>query len=284
LEKNKVRSHIQQTLLGALETILRPTVKLLLQSGISYSEFATVAKSVFVRVATEDYKRRGRPANYSQVSAMTGISRKEVSRIRDPKSTERWTPNMESSPVNTILHQWHFDPDFSDGAGRAHVLPFEGPKSFSALVARYVSDIPPGAMKATLQRAGVVTETHQGALVVHQPFFYSRQFDEDFVRGLAFSLANLGSTLLYNATLHQRVDLSVAEKSQLSRLERGVWSEHLSPAAIEKFKIWVHQAAPEFLEEANRIIGESELPKSEWDSFPKRAVGVAMFYYEEDAI
>jgi hypothetical protein len=282
LEKNKVRSHIQDALLSALETILRPTVKLLLQSGVSYSEFASVAKSVFVRVATEDYKRRGRPANYSQVSAMTGISRKEVSRIRDPKSTERWTPNMETSPVNTILHQWHFDPEFSDGAGHAHALPFEGPKSFSTLVARYVSDIPPGAMKGTLQKAGVVTEDNHGLLKVSQPFFYSRQFDEDFVRGLAFSLANHGSTLLYNATLHQRADLSVAQKSQLSRLERGVWSEHLSPAAIENFKVWVHQTAPQFLEDANRVIGESELPKSQWDSFPKRAVGVAIFYYEED--
>jgi hypothetical protein len=257
-------------------------VKLLLQSGISYSEFASVAKSVFVRVATEDYKRRGRPANYSQVSAMTGISRKEVSRIRDPKSTERWTPNMEASPLNTILHQWHFDPEFSDGAGNAHPLPFEGEKSFSQLVARYVSDIPPGAMKATLQKAGVLTQDEDGLLTVRQAFFYSRQFDEDFVRGLAFSMSNLGSTLVHNATLHQRTDLSREQKSELSRLERGVWSEHLSPEAIEKLKRWVQANAPRFLEEANRLIGESELPKNEWESHPKRAVGVAVFYYEED--
>ena len=67
-----MRSHIQDALLSALEAILRPIVKLLLQSGISYSEFANVAKSVFVHVATDEYKRRGRPANFSQVSAMTG--------------------------------------------------------------------------------------------------------------------------------------------------------------------------------------------------------------------
>src|SRR5262245_7368304 len=108
----------------------------MLQSGISYSEFASVAKSVFVRVATTEYKKRGRPANFSQVSAMTGISRKEVSRIRSAETERRWTPNMEVSPVNTILQEWHFDPDFSDGAGHARALPFEGPQSFSALVSR----------------------------------------------------------------------------------------------------------------------------------------------------
>ena len=34
-----MRSQIQDALLSALEAILRPTIKLLLQSGIGYSEF-----------------------------------------------------------------------------------------------------------------------------------------------------------------------------------------------------------------------------------------------------
>ena len=223
-----MRSHIQEALLSALEAILRPTVKLLLQSGIGYSEFVSVAKSVFVQVATDEYKRRGRPANFSQVSAMTGISRKEVSRIRKPTSDDRWTPSMESSPVNTVLHEWHFDPDFSDGGGTAKTLPFEGPLSFSTLVSRYVGDIPPGAMRSTLHKAGVLTQNADGSVSVSQPFFFAHNFDEDFIRGLAFSLSNLGSTLAYNAGLHQRTDLSREQKHELSRLERGVWSEHLS--------------------------------------------------------
>ena len=163
-----MRSHIQEALLSALEAILRPTVKLLLQSGIGYSEFVSVAKSVFVQVATDEYKRRGRPANFSQVSAMTGISRKEVSRIRKPRSDDRWTPSMEASPVNTVLHEWHFDPDFSDGGGTAKTLPFEGPLSFSTLVSRYVGDIPPGAMRSTLQKAGVLTQNSDGSVSVSQ--------------------------------------------------------------------------------------------------------------------
>jgi hypothetical protein len=277
-----VRSHIQDALLSALETILRPTIKLLLQSGISYSEFAAIAKSVFVQVATDEYKRRGRPANFSQVSAMTGISRKEVSKIRKPIEHKRWTPNMEASPVNTILHEWHFDPDFSDGAGVAKPLEFEGPLSFSALVSKYVGDIPPGAMRSTLQKAGVIEQDSRGLLIVRQPFFYSRVFNEDFVRGLAFSLSNLGSTLVNNAALFQATELSVEKKAELYRLERGVWSEHLSDAGAARFKSWVDEAAPRFLEEANRLIGENELPKSEWSQRPPRAIGIGLFYYEED--
>ena len=277
-----MQSPLQDALRSALEAILRPTVKLLLQSGISYSVFASVAKSVFVQVATDDHKRRGRLPNFSEVSAMTGISRREVSKIRKPKSEERWTPSMETSPVNTILHEWHFDPDFSDGAGTAHALPLEGEQSFSALVARYVRDIPPGAMRATLQKAGLVTQDSYGRLVVTQPFFYSRRFDADFIRGLAFSMNNLGSTLAHNASVHQRLDLSNEEKRRLGRLERVTWSEHLPDEGIAKFKTWVDDAAPRFLEESNRQVAENELPKEARDSHRPRAIGVGVYYFEED--
>jgi hypothetical protein len=277
-----VASQLQDALLAALATILRPTVKLLLHSGVSYSAFASVAKSVFVQVATEDHKRRGRLPNFSEVSAMTGISRREVSRIRKPKDEDRWTPSMETSPINTILHEWHFDADFSDGAGGARPLPFEGDKSFSLLVSRYVTDIPPGAMRATLLKAGVVAEDDAGRLVVLQPFFYSRRFDEDFVRGLAFSSSNLGSTLFHNAVLHQRSELSPEQMRDLGRLERGVWSEHLTLEGAVRFMDWVKQSAPRFLADAEKVIGENELPQSQWAHHPLRAIGVGIYYYEED--
>jgi len=277
-----VRSQIQDALLSALETILRSTIRLLLQSGIGYSEFAAVAKSVFVQVATDEYKRRGRPANFSQVSAMTGISRKEVSKIRNAQSDARWTPNMEASPVNTLLHQWHFDTDFSDGAGIAKALPFDGALSFSTLVSRHAGDIPPGAMRSTLQKAGVLTQNSDGLLSVSQSFFYSRVFDQDFIRGLAFSLSNLGSTLVHNAAVHQRTDISNDRKRELGRLERAAWSEHLSDEGVAKFKAWVDDAAPQFIKESNRLIGESELPKNAWGTNRPRSVGVSVYYFEED--
>jgi hypothetical protein len=277
-----VRSKIQDALLSALKAILRPIIKLLLQSGIGYSEFASVAKLVFVQVATDDYMKRGRPANFSQVSAMTGISRKEVSRIRKRPPEERWTPNMEASPVNTILHEWHFDPDFSDGAGTAKSLPFEGPQSFSALVSRYGGDIPPGAMRATLEKAGVIDHDGEGPLSVSQKFFYARSVDEDFIRGLGFSLSSLGSTLVHNATVHQRTDISNEKKRELGRFERVAFSEHMSDKGRAKLKTWVDAAASKFMSDAQLEIGQNEIHDGKAPNERPRTVGVSVYYFEED--
>ena len=277
-----MRSRIHDALLSALESILRPIIKLMLQSGIGYSEFASVAKVVFVRLATDDYKRRGRPANFSQVSAMTGISRKEVSKIRKLGPQERWTPNMETSPVNTVLHEWHFDRDFSDGAGTAHDLPYEGPISFSTLVSRYAGDIPPGAMRSTLQKAGILSQGPDGLLSASQQFFYARQFDEDFVRGLGFSFSSLGSTLVHNAAVHKRTDISNERKRELGRFERVAWSEHMSSKEIANLKAWADDAAARFVLEAVDLIGKSEVRTASRGDLPPRAVGIGVYYFEED--
>lgn len=277
-----MESKIQGAWLNAIETILRPIVKLWLQSGLGYGQFEAIAKSVFIDVATNDYKTRGRPANYSQVSAITGISRKEVSRIRQAESPTRWTPNMETSPVNTILHQWHFDPDFSDANGTARPVPFEGPGSFSELVGRYGGDIPPGAMRAALQKMGIVFQDPAGGLAPTQSYTYARQFDADFVRGLAFSLGSLGTTLVHNTGVAQRHDLAISERMSLARLERTAWSEHLSEASSAALKRWVDETAPRFLEQANQLIGKHELPRAEWSAVPARVVGVGVYFFQED--
>src|SRR6267154_1668494 len=160
-----MRRQPHSTLLNSLAVILRPLVRLLLRGGIGYSEFNFVARSVFVDVATREYGLRGRPTNTSRVSAITGISRKQVGKLRAERRLTRWTPNMEATPLSTILHYWHHDPEFCSAAGTPRPLSSEGPGSFGALVARYGGDIPAGAIPASLIRAGTASENQEGLLI-----------------------------------------------------------------------------------------------------------------------
>ena len=69
-------------LFAAILRLLRPLVRILLRNGVSYSTFADYAKWVYVDVASKEFGIRGRKQSTSRVSVLTGLSRKEVMRVR----------------------------------------------------------------------------------------------------------------------------------------------------------------------------------------------------------
>jgi hypothetical protein len=276
-----MRSSLQQAVLFALASVLKPVVKLLLQTGVGYAEFCGVAKSVFVAVATEDYGLRRRPTNISRVSAMTGISRKEVSRLKHEGDVERWTPSLEASPANSVLHHWHHDPDFASSPGVPKALAFDGPGSFATLVSRYAGDIPPGAIRASLRQAGAVNDVGGGLLAPRDRFFVPAQLDEDVIRGMFFSLANLAGTIAHNA--HTRRDHGPSSSAHIEELflERAAWTDHISGSGAEMFKTWAREEATRFIEAADHRLGEYELPRRQWRKANQRLVGIGVYYFEE---
>jgi uncharacterized protein DUF6502 len=217
----------------------------------------------------------------SRVSAITGISRKEVSRLRDKTTMRRLSPASEVNPAAVVLHYWHHDADFCSGANEARPLPFQGPLSFSALVARYGGDIPPGAMRAALLQAGTIEEV-EGLLVVQKRFFYPTELDDDFVRRVLFSISNLASTVVHNTRLRHAQGFSEAVNLKDGFLERFAWAEHLSPEATWRFRDWVRGEGARFLESADVYLGEHETPRRSWSSESERFVGVGLYYFEQE--
>jgi hypothetical protein len=273
-----MRSPFQVAVLSSLQGVLLPIVKLMLRCGVGCSEFVAVVKTVFVQAATEDYGLRGRPTNVSRVAAMTGLSRKEVRRIRSEKGSQRWTPDMEVTPANTVLHYWHFDPDFAEVVGRPRELAFEGERGFEALVKKYAGDIPPGAVKKELIRAGTIAESPTGRLSVKERYFYPAAFDEDFVRNAAFALKNLGETLVHNASLAANQGSPHAIRQ--GRFERFAWTDRLDAKAIPQFKQWARSEGSKFVELADDWIGKNEVIPAE--GAKRRTAGIGVYYFEED--
>jgi hypothetical protein len=255
----------------------------MLQAGLGSSEFIAVAKSVFVHVATEEFGLRGRPTNVSRVSAMTGISRKEITRIRDEGPIERrLTPDLESTPTNTVIHYWHYDPEFSLSPGRPRPLPFSGAASFTTLVAKYAGDIPPGAIRAELRRAGIVDEQN-GVLLVQKRIQLPLDFDEDLIRRIMFSMSNLNATVAHNAQLLARKsEISGQTPTNLARFERCAWTDRLQVESVLMFRDYVRHEGNRFLEHAEAWLGEHEIPRHTWPSHTPKVLGVGLYYFEEE--
>ena len=263
--------------------MLRPIVRLTLKCGLSSQEFIEVTRSLFISVASEEYGIRGRPTNISRVAAMTGISRKEVRKIRERDRTPRWTPEMEASPASAVLHHWHYDVEFSLSAGRPKALPLDGVGSFSELVRRCAGDIPAGAMKAEFERAGVIAEDASGRIVATKRYLHPAEFDEDFVRNIAFSIQNLATTIAHNADLMHTENYSEEINERYGRFERFAWTNHISAETEDAFRAWIRKEGAEFVERADDWLGEKELPRSEWGSHVPRTAGVGVYYFHDDS-
>ncbi len=157
----------QKKVLDAFQLVLRPVVKILLRYGIGYNEFAETVKTAFVDVGSTDFGIRGRPTNISRVAVMTGLTRKEVRRLRTKIESGEDTVSVRTTPITEIVTRWHSENEYVDTNGRASLLPFAGEVgSFSSLVKKFGGDVPPGAMRTELKRMDLVDEKDDGSLLI----------------------------------------------------------------------------------------------------------------------
>ncbi len=137
--------------------LLQPLARLFLHFGMRYREYCELSKAAFVAVAGEDFGVHGRPTNASRIAAMTGLTRKEIARIRRKIDSGESAQTDRRSPIHEVLSAWCSVDEFLDKRGQPKRLPFKGERtSFESLVRQFAGDIPEGAMRKELQRIDVI--------------------------------------------------------------------------------------------------------------------------------
>ncbi|MGB8275288.1 MAG: DUF6502 family protein, partial [Alphaproteobacteria bacterium] len=63
------------SLVAALRRLLRPLVRLLVAEGIPFMYFTNLLKGVFVDVAVEEFRIKGKEQTDSRISLLTGVHR-----------------------------------------------------------------------------------------------------------------------------------------------------------------------------------------------------------------
>ena len=194
-----MHNDIQRKILDAFLVALKPIAKILLRFGIGFREFSEIVKIAFVDVATSEYGLRGRPTNISRVAVMTGLTRKEVRRVREKIDNGGSSVVIKSTPLSEILHRWHSETEFLDADGRPAVLSFGGENaSFSSLVKEFGGDIPPGAMRTELKRVGAVDENENGDLRVISRVVHPVGEHENLITAIVHAIYPLASTIAHN--------------------------------------------------------------------------------------
>jgi len=266
---------IQKQILNALLQVLRPLVRALLRAGIGYREFAEVSKAAFVDVATRDYGLRGRPTNISRVAVMTGLTRKEVRRLRDKADAGEQTVVLRSAPMAIILHRWFTESDFTDKQGLPKPLHFDqGSPSFSDLVRRFGGDIPPGAMRTELKRIRAIEEKQDGSLVALKRNVSGLDVHEKLITGLAGILYPAALTIAHNTS---------PDRDEDTWVQRYAVTNCVRNEDVARIKRISSDRLVEFTESIDDLFSAYEtLYDKDQDSNSRRAVGIGVFYFEED--
>ena len=157
---------LKQTLLAAFRVLLGPLVRILLRNGISFAEFAEVAKAVYVESALKDFKVVGRKATRTRIAVITGLTRKEVKRVIDDAIKERYELKTSYNRLGRVLVGWHTDSEFIGPYGMPLELQYESDNpadiTFSYLVKKHSGDMSPRSVLDELVRVGAVLETEGG--------------------------------------------------------------------------------------------------------------------------
>jgi hypothetical protein len=263
----------QKPLLAAVLKLLRPLVRMLLRNGVSYGTFSDVAKWVYVDVAANEFGIQGRKQSTSRVSVITGLSRKEVSRLQslekpdDPSGGERY------NRAARVIAAWRRENDFLNTDGKPADLSLTGPwATFSELVRRFSGDVPARAILDELINVGVVEKLKNGKVRLLADAYIPKTSETDKLHILGSDVAQLISTIDYNL----RTDVDD------SRFQRKVAYDNLPDEALPDFRLLSGRKAQSLLEKLDQWLAKHDrdtAPASEGTG--RNFAGIGIYYFEE---
>jgi hypothetical protein len=271
------RAPLQQALQAATLRVLRPLFRVLLRHSMSFAAFEELAKRVYVDVAMNDFAIEGKKPSISRASILSGLTRKEVSRLL---SSGLEAADVEGDRYNRaarVLTGWVRDPDFAQ-RGEPRALSLEGPSGFAELVKRHSGDMPARAVLDELQRVGAVRQRDDGLYELQARAYVPQASTLDKLGILGHDVADLIDTIDHNVQ-HGATDARFQRKV----MYRGIpveslpafrkLSADLSQSLLERLDHWLHTLA----EEAGRQQAQGKGPAATTTA----RVGVGIHYFEE---
>jgi hypothetical protein len=227
--------------LAATRQWLKPLVHVLIRCGITWREFAEVAKTAYVEVATSQFGKRGRPTNVSRTAVLTGLARREVRIQRERLDAGPEALTGYVTKASLVLSAWHLEPQFLDSTGKPALLALDGEgATFTALLRRCgAGDVRPSTLLKELRSAGAIRVTADGRLEPLQRMYVPQKMDEELVRLWGTVLADVATTYVHNLTRDGKTP---------ARFERAALNDRVLASALPEFREFLNKEGQAFLE------------------------------------
>jgi Family of unknown function (DUF6502) len=178
-------------LLEACRQVLLPLATLAVERGVPYAQLDELLRGAFVEAARTAHPTVSAQRGASRISAATGLTRREVTRLLQPPVA---TEASRSSPATQVFSRWLTDPALRAADGTARALPRQGPPvSFESLAQSVTKDVHPRTLLEELLRLGLarVDDSGDSVHLLRETFVPS----DDEARMFGFLGANVGDHL-----------------------------------------------------------------------------------------
>lgn len=151
-------SAIRVGAVNALYKVLAPIADFALDAGLSVREIKSIFQITSVKLLADRQIKQGQRRSISAISARTGISRNEISRIIKMTALMRLQAlERAHPPTNRVLSAWCSISEFVKADGQPADLKIFGEGvSFNLLVKKYGRGLPTRAILDELVRAGSI--------------------------------------------------------------------------------------------------------------------------------
>jgi len=251
--------------------ILGPLIQVLLNHGMAHGAFAELVRQVFVAEGFDHLERNGQRATISAVAALTGLSRKEVKRLREPQAAADSESRQRYNRAVRTISGWVNDPRFQDDNGEPLPLVFDGPDSpFALLVREYSGDVPVVALLNMLEAGGNVQRDGDTVHLKRRAYIpMSTPLDRLDILGT--DVAELIRTISHNITAEPEARL----------FQRKVSNDRVSRSAVAGFRNLSRTKSQQLLEEFDEwLSGHEANGDVESDDSPAY-VAVGIYYVEK---
>jgi hypothetical protein len=266
-----MKKKLDKALPAAVLRLMRPLVRILLRNGMAYGTLAELVRKVYVDVAYREFAPEGKKQTVSRVSALTGLTRKEVRRLLDDGMSAAAPGQERYNRAIRVISGWVNDRRFLGSNGKPADLPVEGVrKSFALLVKDYSGDIPTQAMLSMLEEAGSIRLVKGKVRLIRHAYVPSGDAAEK-IEILGSDVFELVSTIDYNLS---------AETDDL-RFQRKVSYDNIDPEALDKLKKMSFSSAQALLEKLDKHYSASELKEGTGKKRGKY-ISLGIYYHEQD--
>jgi len=260
----------------AVVSMLRPLIRLLIRHEFTHEDLTALIRQTYVEIAYDHFSIPDTEMTISRVAVLTGLSRKEVVRLRDGLNNNEALLKLKPNRAQRVVHGWLSDPEFLDEQSNPLDLPLSNKKngkqhaSFLALVKKYSGDITIGAVLEELNLVGVTHQPDEHTVQLVNSAYVPRSDELEQIRVVATSVADLFDTALHN----------VESSSRKKRFQRQVVYSDINEEFVEEFKKLTATKASPVIQELNAHLSKRQRESKKSDKTTQTRLGFGIYYIE----